>query len=58
MIDVEQGTFTPLVFGTNGGFGKECDLFIKKLAEKMALKSDESYPVLSHGFELSCLIAF
>ena len=43
VIDVEQGTFTPLVFGTNGGFGKECDLFIKKLAEKMALKSDESY---------------
>ena len=43
VIDVEQGTFTPLVFGTNGGFGKECDQFIKKLAEKMALKSDESY---------------
>ena len=43
VIDVEQGTFTPLVFGTNGGFGKECDQFIKNLAEKMALKSDESY---------------
>ena len=37
MIDVEQGTFTPLVFGTNGGFGGECDNFI------MAVKSDESY---------------
>ena len=43
MIDVEKGTFTPLVFGTNGGFGGECDKFIKKLAEKMAVKSDESY---------------
>ena len=43
VIDVEQGTFTPLVFGTNGGFGGECDKFIKKLAEKMAVKSDESY---------------
>ena len=44
VINVEQGTFTPLVFGTNGGFGKECDLFIiKKLAEKMVLMSDETY---------------
>ena len=39
VIIPEQGTFTTLVFGMNGGFGKECDLFIKKLAEKMALKS-------------------
>ena len=43
VIDVEQGTFTPLVFGTNGGFGGECDQFIRKLAEKLAIKSDETY---------------
>ena len=27
VIDVEMGSFTPLVFGTNGGMGKECKLF-------------------------------
>ena len=43
VIDVEHGTFTPLVFGTNGGFGKECEIFIAKLAEKLSYKSDESY---------------
>ena len=43
VIDVEHGTFTPLVFGTNGGFGKECELFIAKLAEKLSIKTDESY---------------
>ena len=35
--------FTPLVFGTNGGMGEECSLFLKKLAEKLSYKTDESY---------------
>ena len=43
MIDIEHGTFTPLGFGTNGGFGKECELIISKLAEKLSFKTDESY---------------
>ena len=43
VIDVEHGTFTPLVFGTNGGFGEECGRFITKLAEKLSHKTDESY---------------
>ena len=43
VIDVEQGTFTPLVFGTNGGFGEESGRFISKLAEKLSYKMDESY---------------
>ena len=29
VLDVEHGTFTPLVFGTNGGMGEECTLFLK-----------------------------
>ena len=43
ILDVEHGTFTPLVFGTNGGMGEECSLFLKKLAEKLSYKTDESY---------------
>ena len=30
VVDVENGTFTPLVVGTNGGTGRECSAFIKQ----------------------------
>ena len=40
---MEHGNFTPLIFGTNGGIGKECDLFLKKLANGLSKKQDESY---------------
>ena len=30
-IDVEHGTFTPLIIGTNGGMGEECQLFVRRL---------------------------
>jgi hypothetical protein len=32
---VENGTFTPLVFGTNGAMGDEC----KKIHKELALNS-------------------
>ena len=43
VIEVEQGTFTPLVLGTNGGMGQECAVFIKHLAAKLAEKESDSY---------------
>jgi len=43
VIDVEMGSFTPLVFGTNGGMGKECKLFLSNLVEKRSRKNGESY---------------
>ena len=43
VLEVEHGSFTPLVFGTNGGMGDECSLFLKTLAEKLAKKQGESY---------------
>ena len=43
VIDVEMGSFTPLVFGTNGGMGKECKLFLSNLADKLSRKNGESY---------------
>ena len=42
-MDIEHGTFTPLVLGTNGGFGLESQMFIKRLAEKIAAKQQEDY---------------
>ena len=43
VIDVEMGSFTPLVFGMNGGMGKECKLFLSNLADKLPRKNGESY---------------
>ena len=38
IIEVEHGTFTPLVFSCFGGMSRECGAFYKKLAEKIAEK--------------------
>ena len=52
VLEVEMGSFTPLIFGTNGGMGEECTMvnkavkkmFMKHLAEKLAEKDVEGYP--------------
>ena len=38
-MQVENGTFTPLVFAANGGMGKECVRFYQRLSEMIAEKS-------------------
>ena len=38
MIQLEHGTFTPLIFTSCGGAGREADNFIKSLASKLAQK--------------------
>lgn len=43
MTEVEHGTFTPSIIGTNGEMGEECQKFVKWLAELLALKQMESY---------------
>ena len=43
VLEVENGSFTPLVFGTNGGLGEECAKFLSTLAAKISVKDDESY---------------
>ena len=37
------GSFTPLVFGTNGGMGADCNCFLKRLAEKLSEKNEEPH---------------
>ena len=34
VLDVEMGSFTPLVFGANSGMGADCNCSLKRLAEK------------------------
>ena len=40
-----MGSFTPLVFGTNGGMGADCNCFLKRLAEKLSEKNEEPYHI-------------
>ena len=45
VLDVEMGSFTPLVFGTNGGMGADCNCFLKRLAEKPPENNEEPYHI-------------
>ena len=43
-MEVEQGTFTPLVFTSTGGMADECKRFHSRLAElPLALKKGDDY---------------
>ena len=42
-MNIEHGTFTPLVFSVSGGMGKECSMFHKHVAERLAIKTGERY---------------
>ena len=38
-----MGNFTPLMFGTNGGMGLDCQNFLGTLANKLSSKNNEPY---------------
>ena len=40
VIDIEHGSFTPLVMSAYGGCSRETEIFIKMLAEKLSTKKD------------------
>ena len=46
VINVERGTFTPLIFSTTGGWGKECSQFHRHLARLIAERRNEKYDVV------------
>ena len=43
VIQIEKGSFTPLVFATSGGMGPECNKFNKRVGKLLAEKRKESY---------------
>ena len=43
ILQVDNGSFTPLVFGTNGGLGEECQQFLQTLASKITAKDNEKF---------------
>ena len=55
VLEVEHGTFTPLVFTTSGGMADECKRFHSRLAELIALKKREEYTTISWIQTKPCL---
>ena len=43
VAEIEQGTFTPLVFTTTGGMAEECLRYHSRLAELLSAKKQDSY---------------
>ena len=43
VLQVERGSFTPLVFDLQGGMARECSTFYRRLAEMMAEKRSERF---------------
>ena len=43
ILEAEHGTFTALIFGTNGCFGDECKRFLTLLAYKLSEKNGDTY---------------
>ena len=41
VMNIEQGSFTPLVYFTSGGLGNECQTFYRHLANKIATKAND-----------------
>ena len=53
---MECGVFTPLVFSTTGGMGREATTFDKRLADMLAQKQQTPYPVVISW--LRCKLSF
>ena len=43
MIQVEKGSFTPLIFSTTGGMGPEATSYHKRVAQLISTKKKEEY---------------
>ena len=43
ILQVEKGSFSPLIFSTTGGMGPECTKYHKRIAELLSNKRGESY---------------
>ena len=43
VLEVERGTFTPVVFSTTGGMGMEAQALLKRIAERTERKTGQRY---------------
>ena len=45
VLQVENGSFTPIVFSINEGMGREASKYYSRIAEMLSEKCDESYSI-------------
>ena len=43
VLDIEHGTFAPLIFTSTGGMGKKCLQYNSRLAQLISIKKGEDY---------------
>ena len=48
ILNVEQGSFTPLVFSITGGMGRECLMFAKRLGQMILLKRKQKLGLVTY----------
>ena len=58
VTEIEQGTFTPLVFTTTGGMADECLIYHSGLVELLSAKSKRTMPQQFHGSGQKCPLQF
>ena len=58
VTEIEQGTFTPLVFTTTGGMADECLIYHSGLVELLSAKSKRATPQQFHGSGQKCPLQF
>ena len=56
ILNVEQGSFTALVFSITGGMGRECSMFVKRLCQMISLKRKKELSVATYG--IRCKISY
>ena len=54
--EVEMASFTPLVFATTGGMGREASAFYRRLADLMAAKNNSTYSTTMAW--MRCVLSF
>ena len=47
ILQIEQGSFTPLAMSATGGMGRECKKFYARLAEMIGYKRGTSYSIIA-----------
>ena len=58
VLQVDHGSFTPLVMSLNGGFGRECGQFYSKLAKQIAEKRKQPYRIISSWIKRKIIFSF
>ena len=49
IIEIEQGSFTPVIFSTSGGMGKSAEIFYRRLASM--IREEKTVVLISHSVD-------